>query len=129
MRGFFAAALLSSLFAATPVASADPDVSSFLAAVKSDGIVGTPSSVLTNGQYVCGYLSSGHNGLQAAKVLYANEDIDMAHAESFVVDAVHYLCPQYEPHSSSSANRAPKAIKRVPLPVFNDNVIVHDILV
>ena len=128
MRKILAAALFPLALAATPTASADPDVSSFLATVKSDGIVGTPSSVVTNGQFVCGYLSSGHDGLQAAKVLYGSEAIDMAHAESFVIDAVHYLCPQYEPHSStSSAEKAP--IKRVPLPVFNDNLIVHDILV
>ena len=124
MKLFVAFALLWVSTVATPSAAAD--VSGFLDAVKVDGIVGTPGSVLANGHYVCSTLTAGHSGMQIAQSIFTNGSIDLEHAQSFVGDAVDYLCPQFE---SSSSPQAPKTIKKVPVPVFNDNVVIHDVTV
>jgi len=124
MKLFVAFALLWVSTVATPSATAD--VSGFLDAVKADGIVGNPGSVLANGQSVCTTMTAGHSDLQIVQSIVTNDSIDFKQARSFVVDAVHYLCPQFE---SASSPKTPKAVKKVPIPVFNNNVVIHDITV
>jgi hypothetical protein len=124
MKLFVAFALLWVSTVATPSAAAD--VSGFLDAVRADGIVGTPGSVLANGHYVCTTMTAGHGDLQIVQSIVANDSIDFTQARSFVVDAVHYLCPRFE---SSASPKPPKVVKKVPLPVFNNNVVIHDITV
>jgi hypothetical protein len=71
-------------------------------------------------------MTAGHGDLQIVQSIVANDSIDFTQARSFVVDAVHYLCPRFE---SSASPKPPKVVKKVPLPVFNNNVVIHDITV
>ena len=123
MKIVAASTLLCAYLFALPSAGADSGVSDFLSAVKADGVFGTLDAIVANGRYVCSTLASGHTADQVViKLIHEGDNIDVKHAQVFVAESVRYLCPH-----PVSAPKGP--VKKVPLPVFNNSNIIHDILV
>jgi hypothetical protein len=105
-KTLIAATLLASSIALAPQASADPDVADFIKAVQADGIHGTPSAILTDGMGICQAFDKGYNGTQVVSLIIQSEGLRKDLAEKLMIDAVHYLCPENEPHGTATSYRA-----------------------
>lgn len=99
MKILLGISLVIAAVAFAPTAAASPDVTDFVAAVHADGMSGTPAAIVADGLAVCDSLGR-HDGLTVARALAQSEGISLDHAERFVIDAAHYLCPQWEPGGS-----------------------------
>jgi hypothetical protein len=122
--------------ALAPQASATPDIADFIDAVHADGIKGTPNQIINDGFSVCQYMAT-HNGLEAAHALSNAENLRLDLAEAFVIDAAHYLCPEFEPHGSHTTDwihptptPAPVPHGKVPVPALDPlSDVIHDTIV
>lgn len=55
------------------------------------------AGLVRNGLAICAYIGRGHNGLQAAEMVYNSTglDVDAYDAANFVIASVENLCPQF----------------------------------